>query len=224
MPSQRAGIEMKGTHMILFLIQRVFRRPRKIRRFVQFQSKWPANQDHSIQPTTITIRSWVISTMTSKNVVRLLFMMSLTTVGSGQSSGGENVTDAASSGITCGLNTELDESTNQCYCSAIEDRPEDPSRIYIAGLMDENAFPWCRDLFEFTVEQINLGRWGALNQSESQTLEYSFRNTECSEFMVLKEYWDLRGLNGNKPMDGVVGERCSDASITLGRICGKSPT
>jgi hypothetical protein len=155
--------------------------------------------------------------MNSAKVVSLLLVLSLTAVVSGQTNELNGTTP-----ITCGVNTELDGSTNECIC--IDGvAPDDPSRIYIAGLMDETAFPWCRDLFEFTVEQINQGRWGALNKSQSQYLEYSFGNEDCEDVStVLREYWNLRTENGNKVMDGVVGCRCSGPSLALARITGKS--
>jgi hypothetical protein len=136
-------------------------------------------------------------TMNWRNVARLLLVSLLTAVVSGQTN-------------------EFVDTT--CNCS---DVPKDPSRIFIAGIMDENAYPWCPDLFEFTVQQINQGRWGALDESQSQYVEYSFRNEECDEFTILREYWDLRTLYGVGAIDGVVGGRCSGATLCLARVTGK---
>jgi hypothetical protein len=143
-------------------------------------------------------------------VLRLLLAVLVTEIVAGQ---GSVINDTT----TCGANTVLDGATNQCFCVGNE-LPEDPSRIYIAGLMDADVFDWCPDIFEFTVEQINQGRWGLLNQ---QYLNYTFRNSKGDETIVVKEYWDLRKENGNKAMDGVVGERSSGASLSLARITGK---
>lgn len=121
----------------------------------------------------------------------------------------------------CGADTVLDGSANQCVCtsSALED---DASRIYLAGLMDTTSYSWCPDIFEFTVEQINQGRWTALLNPATQTLEYSLRNSNCDESTAVREYWDLRKQNGNRPMHGIIGARCSGASTSLARISGES--
>jgi hypothetical protein len=137
------------------------------------------------------------------------------------------------SGTMCGLDTLLDTSTNQCVCKAmdcvtnVEDDPSNNTtgKIYIAGIFDLDAFDWGPDIFEYTVKLINEGHWDIFvqpsgNGGDQQQLVYSLKNEACDETTAVRGYWDLRTQNGNKPMDGIIGCRCSGPSISLARISG----
>jgi len=40
----------------------------------------------------------------------------------------------------------------------------------------------------------------------------------CDETTTMRSYWKIRTENGNKPMHGVIGARCSGATMALSRI------
>lgn len=88
--------------------------------------------------------------------------------------------------------------------------------IYLAGIMDTTSYTWCPDVFEFTVERLNEGYKNIL--SGNQSLSYTLVNSNCDETTAVTEYWKLRTLHGNQPPDGIVGARCSGASVSLARI------
>jgi Receptor family ligand binding region len=150
---------------------------------------------------------------------------------------GQGITAQNMSGTMCGLDTQLDTSTNQCVCKAMdgatngEDNPSNNTgKIYIAGIFDLDAFDWGPDIFEYTVKLINEGHWdifvppsgngGAGDQQQQQQLVYALKNEACDDTTAVRGYWDLRTQNGNKPMDGIIGCRCSGPSISLARISG----
>lgn len=117
----------------------------------------------------------------------------------------------------CGADTFLDESTNECICNS--NLPEDPTKIYLAGIFDTSSYTWGPGVFNVTVKLINEGRWDALGEF-GQTLEYTLVDSHCDETAAARAYWELRTLNNNRPPAGIVGARCSGASISLARISG----
>ncbi|CAB9504946.1 TCDD-inducible poly [ADP-ribose] polymerase [Seminavis robusta] len=95
---------------------------------------------------------------------------------------------------------------------------EDQTVIKLAGLFDTSNYVWGPDVFAVTVQLINQGWWDVLNPGDR--LEYDLRNTACDETTAVRSYWGLRSANGNKPMHGIIGARCSGASISLARVAG----
>lgn len=95
--------------------------------------------------------------------------------------------------------------------------------IFLAGVMDTDAYTWSSDIFEYTVQSINAGDWDHVAPGYSPNgirLDYALANSMCDETTAVREYWDIRSANQNVPPHGVIGARCSGASISLARITG----
>jgi hypothetical protein len=107
---------------------------------------------------------------------------------------------------------------------------DDPNTIYLAGItpVDDADFGWVEDIFNYTVQLINQGAWrwgnndtfapGLFGGDNGLKLIYDLENSDCSETLSVRRYWALRAANGNVPPHGVIGDRCSGASISLSRI------
>jgi len=54
---------------------------------------------------------------------------------------------------------------------------------------------------------------------DGTVLEWTIADDDCDATTAARAYWDLRTQNGGKP-HGIVGCRCSDASIAVARIAG----
>lgn len=121
--------------------------------------------------------------------------------------------------LTCGSGTEPDFATNECVCSE-SDVDEDPNTIHLAGIFDTTTYTWGPDIFNVTVRLINEGRWGVMSPDDGQKLTYTLKNANCDETTAVRAYWDVRTENGNRPPHGLIGARCSGASIQLARISG----
>jgi len=133
--------------------------------------------------------------------------------------------------LTCGLDTLLDAYTNECVCaesiggSAVIDEEQqqdddDPNTIYLAGIFDTTSYSWGPDIFNLTVRLINEGWWDVLSPGTGQKIIYTLDNANCDETTAVRAYWDVRTQNGNRPPHGLIGARCSGASIELARISG----
>ena len=103
----------------------------------------------------------------------------------------------------------------------------DPSTIYLAGLMDLGSYPWASDIMECTVQQINNDYFSVFDRSSisssttKQTVQVLVKDSQCSENKAVQGYWDIRqDVLGGRPPDGIVGARCSGASVTVARISG----
>jgi ABC-type branched-subunit amino acid transport system substrate-binding protein len=83
--------------------------------------------------------------------------------------------------------------------------------IRIAGIYDLAKFPWGRDIFEFTIEKLRA-------EYGYEDLTYDLADGKCDETSAVRGYWDLR--TNNVPVHGIVGARCSGASVSLARIAG----
>ena len=129
---------------------------------------------------------------------------------------------AAQSSGACGTDTVFNPQNNQCVCAASQ--PLDSGRIYLGGLLDLNSYPWGPDIFKFTVQQINNNNFPILDRSKfpnnNAAVEYSLKDSKCSENVAVQEYWKLRQELGNRPPHGLIGARCSGASVSVARISG----
>ena len=85
------------------------------------------------------------------------------------------------------------------------------SNITIAGIFDRTSFHWGKDIFDFVFQELTL---------IYPYLNYVVRDAECDETTAVRAYWDLRVENNGIPVNGIVGARCSGASVSLARIAG----
>jgi ABC-type branched-subunit amino acid transport system substrate-binding protein len=103
---------------------------------------------------------------------------------------------------------------------------DDPNKLFLGGIIDTTAFTWIPDIFEYTVQLINQGGWrddvlqGFGPDEGDLKLSYAIGNSECSESAAVRRYWELRTQNQNIPPHGIIGARCSEASIALAHTSG----
>jgi len=89
--------------------------------------------------------------------------------------------------------------------------------IKLAGIFDTTEYDWSPDIFDITVELINRGWWDALPNTLNYRLEYTLENSNCDETTAARSWWKTRTANGDQPVDGLVGARCSGATVALAR-------
>ena len=85
--------------------------------------------------------------------------------------------------------------------------------VLIAGIFDRSEFSWGGIIFPFTIQKIRKD-FGYNN------LEYVITDSNCDETTAVRAYWELRTMNDDRPMHGIVGARCSGASVSIARIAG----
>jgi hypothetical protein len=119
--------------------------------------------------------------------------------------------------LTCGEGTAVDFETEVCYCENIQETEDNSTEVYIAGLIDTESYDWALEIFNFTVSLINnhTDGWNDDIFDDGTFLKWRVANTGCDASVAAKAYWDLRTENGGVPMHGIVGARCSSASIGL---------
>ena len=120
--------------------------------------------------------------------------------------------------VVCGNGTFLDVDASSCFCTPDTNDSNDPSLIKLAGIVDTTAYDWAEDVFDVTVQLLNQGAWGVV--PPNMTISYSLENGNCDPTTAAQAWWKLRTENGNQPLDGIVGARCSGASVTLARLSG----
>eukprot|EP00529_Nitzschia_sp_RCC80_P024280 CAMPEP_0113504324 /NCGR_PEP_ID=MMETSP0014_2-20120614/34653_1 /TAXON_ID=2857 /ORGANISM="Nitzschia sp." /LENGTH=442 /DNA_ID=CAMNT_0000399423 /DNA_START=37 /DNA_END=1362 /DNA_ORIENTATION=+ /assembly_acc=CAM_ASM_000159 len=105
----------------------------------------------------------------------------------------------------------------------------DTDVVTIAGVFDTDSFDWGRDLLDSTVAWLNSpeGRQSILDSTTSQvsypTFEWDLENAACDPTTASRAYWTVRNRhiddagNANR-IHGIIGARCSGASIAVARI------
>jgi Receptor family ligand binding region len=90
--------------------------------------------------------------------------------------------------------------------------------LFIAGLFNTNNYDWT-EIFNFTMTLIQErnGWHDDILGDDDTKLEWAVADSACDEATALKAYWNLKTTH---LVHGVVGTRCSDASITTARITG----
>ena len=121
----------------------------------------------------------------------------------------------------CGEGTTFNSSTSKCSCLdplGLSGHHKDV--ITLAGIsgFNDDIYYWGPDIFEVTVNLMNEGWWDLL--PPATRVEYSIGNSMCDEGEAMKSYWNIRTSNGNMPVHGIVGARCSGASKALARLAG----
>ena len=99
-----------------------------------------------------------------------------------------------------------------------ETKGTDDVMLQIAGILDLTTFDWAEDLINFTVDLINNGEWDLL--PKGMKLKMFLENSNCDEATAMEAYWRLRTLNGDKPMEALLGARCSGITEFLAHIAG----
>lgn len=102
----------------------------------------------------------------------------------------------------------------------VEEDDFDPMMtIRIAGIIDTTVYNWAADVFATTVQLINEGWWDIL--PEGFRLMYDLEDAGCDATTAVRAYWKLRSVNNNdnkRPIHGIVGGRCSAATVSLARF------
>jgi ABC-type branched-subunit amino acid transport system substrate-binding protein len=94
------------------------------------------------------------------------------------------------------------------------------SVVNIAVLFDTaNTFDWARQIIDFTFTLLNdhTDGWHDEIFPDGTIINYRISDPVCDETAAARAYWDLRN-EWDGIVHGVVGPRCSGASIAVGRI------
>ena len=85
--------------------------------------------------------------------------------------------------------------------------------LFLAGILDKDNFDWADIIFNVTIELLNNASNGWHDEDVSGVeFEYRIEDSACDASQALAAYWKLR------PMHGIIGARCSGASIQLARM------
>lgn len=78
-----------------------------------------------------------------------------------------------------------------------------------------------QQIFRFTIALINDHSDGWFDDvfNDGTIIDWSVMNSACDATFAVRAYWDLRTQNVGKP-HGIVGCRCSSASVAVARIAG----
>jgi hypothetical protein len=89
--------------------------------------------------------------------------------------------------------------------------------LFILGLFNTTSYDWTV-IFNVTMTLIQERKWrDDILEDDDTKLEWEVADSACDEHKALKAYWNLKTTH---LVHGVVGTRCSDASITTARITG----
>ena len=105
---------------------------------------------------------------------------------------------------------------------------DDTDVVTIAGVFDTDSFEWGRELLDSTVSWLNSPEGRQSISAPSNTyprFEWDLENAACDPTTASRAYWKVRNRhidesgNGNR-IHGIIGARCSGASIAIARIAG----
>jgi ABC-type branched-subunit amino acid transport system substrate-binding protein len=135
---------------------------------------------------------------------------------------------ATNESAVCGAGTLYDSANEACYCdastaceSSLLGSDDDLKTVHIAGILDTGNFHWADEIFNVTISLLNNRSDGFHDDiflDETVTIEYELANDDCEETAATRAYWDLRRTTEGAPIHGIVGSRCSGASIAVARI------
>ncbi|KAI2502805.1 hypothetical protein MHU86_11629 [Fragilaria crotonensis] len=127
---------------------------------------------------------------------------------------------AEGNGATLGASALGNEVTFGGYDARVLQTASNQSVVNIAVLFDTaNTFDWARQIIDFTFALINdhTDGWHDEVFADGTRIDYRIADPVCDETAAAKAYWDVRNEWGGI-VHGVVGCRCSGASIAVGRI------
>lgn len=116
---------------------------------------------------------------------------------------------------TCGEGTTLVPGEDACTASCPQHTAAS-GRIYIAGVFDLQD-EQLKHHFQLTTALLNNhsdGMWDDV--LTDVTIEHAVADAGCSESLAAQAYWNIRGWG--RPLHGVIGCRCSEASKAVQRI------
>ena len=95
------------------------------------------------------------------------------------------------------------------------DLQENSNTLRLAGILDTTTFDWAETLFSLTVRFLNTPGNGFFDEElkDIDAIEHVVVDAGCDGFRALSSYYEVRDN-----IHGVVGARCSGASIPLGWI------
>lgn len=131
----------------------------------------------------------------------------------------------------CGPNTFYDETSDACICNTDPPQTQSSSSgerklandyIRLLGLFDTENWDWGDELFNYTMSMINDPEDGWQDDIlvNGTYLEWDVKNTACDGTTASRAYWADRTDNNGVPPHGLVGCRCSAASISSARVAG----
>lgn len=111
---------------------------------------------------------------------------------------------------------------HSCCALQIRGLQDNTTSVFVPGLFDTLNFEWGEEIYEFTASLINdhTDGWHDNVLNDGTTLEWSVSDAACDATIAARQYWDIRTRNGGKKPHGVVGCRCSSASIAVATIAG----
>eukprot|EP00579_Thalassiosira_antarctica_P016237 CAMPEP_0201944724 /NCGR_PEP_ID=MMETSP0903-20130614/53539_1 /ASSEMBLY_ACC=CAM_ASM_000552 /TAXON_ID=420261 /ORGANISM="Thalassiosira antarctica, Strain CCMP982" /LENGTH=763 /DNA_ID=CAMNT_0048487777 /DNA_START=171 /DNA_END=2460 /DNA_ORIENTATION=- len=94
--------------------------------------------------------------------------------------------------------------------------------IRILGLFDTENWDWGEELFDYTMSMINDSNDGWQDDilGNGTYLEWDVKNSACDGITALRAYWADRTDNNDVPPHGLLGCRCSAASISSANLAG----
>jgi len=138
----------------------------------------------------------------------------------------------------CGPCKIYDETSDACICNADPPQnrrsnvvePRDERRelvndnIRLLGLFDTENWDWGKELFNYTMSMINDPNDGwqddILMGNGTTFIEWKVKNSACDGTTASRAYWADRTENNDVPPHGLVGCRCSSASISSANVAG----
>jgi len=129
----------------------------------------------------------------------------------------------------CGPNTFLDEDSDSCICNCNtskiifeEERDIVHDYIRLLGLFDTDNFDWGKELFDYTMSMINDpdDGWQDGILKNDTFVDWDVKNAACDGTEASRAYWDDRTNHSGVPPHGIVGCRCSAASISVANVAG----
>jgi ABC-type branched-subunit amino acid transport system substrate-binding protein len=97
--------------------------------------------------------------------------------------------------------------------------------LYLASIidMDNPTSDWVPSIVNYTVEMLNnkSDEWHDEVLDDGTYINCTYvKVNKCDQVEAVNAYWGIRTRLGNHPPHGIVGARCSDASIGLALISG----
>jgi Receptor family ligand binding region len=89
--------------------------------------------------------------------------------------------------------------------------------LTLAFIFDNSSFKWGERIVDYTMQMLNAkdDGWHDDILTDGTVLNWTYRNDNCDEGDAAYAYWDIRTELGGVPPHGIVGARCSSASLAV---------